>query len=1363
MPKDDASLSDQPTFEGGTQASGPASLGDQQTFEGGGQASDSADHSLGDQSTFGGGDASSMSDFGGAATDADFDMEVVDLSSRYTIEGALGKGGMGEVLLATDTRLKRQVAIKRVLGHMAQSRTAVLRFLTEAQSIAALNHFNIVQIYDYGRDKDGPFLIMEYVDGGSLLDRCREGALPLEEAVELTCQLCDGLGKAHDAGIIHRDIKPANVLLTEDDVPKLTDFGLARQDSEDSGMTVTGAVLGTLDFMSPEQRKDAALTDHRSDLWSLAATLYQLVTGKSPKIIRFNDVPQALQDVLGKALEEEKEDRYQTAIEFRDALQASLQVDASLPTAVDLGAGECSQCHTKNEPSRKFCRDCAASLQSVCLQCEKPILVWDKVCGECGGTQSELLEIHRLAMSELREGAEVAHDDLQYDTAVALAEQVLSECDTRFVDLVSWAESFRQSTLEERQLQQQRAGEQYAESQQHRVAWDYKSAIRVMEAIPETVLSEEMVTYLAQLRSDLVESRLLMETIADRVKRRDLVGLLEQVERAIELRGNRSDLMQLQGKLTERQQKQDKTHERRKLNEQTLLDRAEVALRAAQLSKVETALETISTPVFDHDRFHCLQADLAGQQDRGKALKPFMKRDLDNASITETELSHLLTTADEFLERSPDFAPLTELKSRFRAAIALRKRQKSSRMKRVLGATVVVVLTSVGLWHYFSTRASAIGEAVQQQQWDDVLALDSQNVMALIERAKQRLEAATPAIDGAFEDLSVAEAVDASAEGLQATKALAYAKRAMAMARVDHVSDAEEDLQKAEALGAPDSELTRARQLLVAAYMKRAEDGVTRGDVPGIRAACDAAERYQASDSDLSRLRAEAFKSEGEQKQESGDLAGALTAFDEAVKLNNSLGLRTERAVLHVKLGEQAVTKRDYAVAATELKSAVSLDMSATGVVALAGSVSEPVVVAFEQDPTAVNQTAAIATWRSVSRLDATAATTVELRDRLIALLSRPALAFEQEATAVNLTAALAAIASIQSVDAQNGALPVLRQRVTVAVMKRGESVADNDPDSALQDYEAALSLGASSSESASLKGQLVTALNARCRQSLTRQDVSKALADHVVLQNLAPQSADGLLSEFEKLPAKVLSQLPASVLLQVPPRKNSIGMEFKLLPGGTFTMGEDKEAHQVTLTKPFEMAVYELTQGQASQLRKVNSSIFKGPENPVEQVSWDEAVALCRNLSALPAEKSSGYVYRLPTEAEWEYACRAGTKTGYSFGDSESELGEYAWYDDNSERTTHPVGGKKANPWGLYDMYGNVWEWCQDRHGDFPNGPVTDPTGPALGSYRVERGGSWGNSARYSRSAYRDRYTPDYRGDDVGFRVLRSSVLSGK
>ena len=186
-------LGDQNTFDGGDGQFDPQSLGDEGTFAGGGGYDP---QSLGDEMTFGGG-----------ANDADdsFDdgMEVVDRESRYKMEGVLGKGGMGEVLLATDTRLNRKVAIKRILGTAARSKTAVSRFLTEAQSVAALNHPNIVQIYDYGRAKDGPFLIMEYVEGSSLLDKCREGSVPLEEAIDLTCQLCDGLSKAHAANIVH--------------------------------------------------------------------------------------------------------------------------------------------------------------------------------------------------------------------------------------------------------------------------------------------------------------------------------------------------------------------------------------------------------------------------------------------------------------------------------------------------------------------------------------------------------------------------------------------------------------------------------------------------------------------------------------------------------------------------------------------------------------------------------------------------------------------------------------------------------------------------------------------------------------------------------------------------------------------------------------------------------------------------------------------------------------------------------------------------------------------------------------------------------------------------------------------------------
>ncbi|MGI9468848.1 MAG: formylglycine-generating enzyme family protein [Rubripirellula sp.] len=228
-----------------------------------------------------------------------------------------------------------------------------------------------------------------------------------------------------------------------------------------------------------------------------------------------------------------------------------------------------------------------------------------------------------------------------------------------------------------------------------------------------------------------------------------------------------------------------------------------------------------------------------------------------------------------------------------------------------------------------------------------------------------------------------------------------------------------------------------------------------------------------------------------------------------------------------------------------------------------------------------------------------------------------------------------------------------------------------------------------------------------------------------------------------------------------LPESAESIGMEFKLIPAGTFIMGEGDQAHEVTLTKPFKMGVREVTQAQYEQVMGVNPSKYKGADNPVETVTWDDAIEFCRRLSELPAEKAAGNVYRLPTEAEWEYACRAGTTTKYSFGDNESDLSGYGRYLDNYGGTHHPVGSKQPNAWGLYDMHGNVWEWCQDWKEDYPEGAVTDvssgsaiPTGPASGQYRVIRGGSWVNTADYCRSAIRLCGKLSYSLNGLGFRV---------
>jgi formylglycine-generating enzyme required for sulfatase activity len=226
----------------------------------------------------------------------------------------------------------------------------------------------------------------------------------------------------------------------------------------------------------------------------------------------------------------------------------------------------------------------------------------------------------------------------------------------------------------------------------------------------------------------------------------------------------------------------------------------------------------------------------------------------------------------------------------------------------------------------------------------------------------------------------------------------------------------------------------------------------------------------------------------------------------------------------------------------------------------------------------------------------------------------------------------------------------------------------------------------------------------------------------------------------------------------------NSIGMKFMLLRAGTFMMGSpsnepgrdnDERQHRVTISKPFYMQTTEVTQGQWREVMRNNPSHFKncGDDCPVEEVSWNDVQQFVRKLN----QREGANKYRLPTEAEWEYACRAGNTTKFCFGDSDGQLGEYAWYNSNSSWETHSVGQKKPNAWGFYDMHGNVWEWCQDWKGDYPSGHVTDPTGLSSGSYRVDRGGSWGSYAGGCRSADRSSYDPGGRFGSLGFRLART------
>jgi len=223
-------------------------------------------------------------------------------------------------------------------------------------------------------------------------------------------------------------------------------------------------------------------------------------------------------------------------------------------------------------------------------------------------------------------------------------------------------------------------------------------------------------------------------------------------------------------------------------------------------------------------------------------------------------------------------------------------------------------------------------------------------------------------------------------------------------------------------------------------------------------------------------------------------------------------------------------------------------------------------------------------------------------------------------------------------------------------------------------------------------------------------------------------------------------------------------GIEYRMrwIAPGQFLMGspageegrfeDEGPRHEVTISRGFWLGETPVTQALWEAVMGSNPSDFKGPERPVEMVSWDDSQQLCAQLEALVP----GIALRLPSEAEWEYACRAGTTGPTYAGAGKQALDRIAWWSGNSEGQTHPVREKQPNAWGLHGMLGNVWEWCSDRHGPYSSESAADPSGPVQGVPRVFRGGGWFCDAGFVRAAYRGAYHPVYRLDDLGFRLAR-------
>jgi formylglycine-generating enzyme required for sulfatase activity len=325
---------------------------------------------------------------------------------------------------------------------------------------------------------------------------------------------------------------------------------------------------------------------------------------------------------------------------------------------------------------------------------------------------------------------------------------------------------------------------------------------------------------------------------------------------------------------------------------------------------------------------------------------------------------------------------------------------------------------------------------------------------------------------------------------------------------------------------------------------------------------------------------------------------------------------------------------------------------------------------------------------------------------------------------------------------------------------------------------------------------------------SLVKSNVEKRLVEVRKLRSQLPPPPTAI-APYDEKQAKEHQQRWAEYLSVPVEITNSIGMKLELIPPGEFVMGSPKDLieeelkacgddqwckdrlpgegpqHRVRITKPFYLGTYLVTQAEYQRVMGNNPSCFSamgtgkdkvvGQDTkrfPVEFVFWDRAVEFCRKLSEMPEEKAAGRTYRLPSDAQWEYACRAGSTGRYSFSsvrnlipkeDEEKKLSDYAWFGGNSGGAPHAVGGKRPNAWELYDMHGNMWEWCQDWYGKeyYANAPTDDPGGPPGGPSRVLRSGGWNGPAEACRSAFRSYDGPGHAPYHYGLRV--SLVLAGR
>jgi serine/threonine-protein kinase len=1235
---------------------------------------------------------------------------------QYVVLDKLGEGGMGVVLKAQHRRMKRMVAIKVLSSAAMKQPGAVERFHREVEAVAKLSHPNIVAAYDADAHHGVHYLAMEYVEGSDLAAIVKQhGPFLVQQAVDCILQAARGLHYAHSKGIVHRDIKPGNLLLDKEGTVKILDMGLARIAGPEvkwggaERLTTTGQVMGTCDYMAPEQSLDTHQADARADIYSLGCTFYRLLIGNPPyqaetfaKLFLMHleapipslcqarpEVPKALDAVCTRMLAKKPEDRYQSMAEVIADLEAALGISSSRsahvtppplpprpppppplppvppvpPVPPPLGAS-----------SRR------ATVAAAAAPAEPP-------SENASGTWAFLQEIQpRETLTPQKQSTATERTQPHPGPDLDTASNVLG-----------------------------RAG----------------ATVATLGRKPLLVLGIGgglVLLLAAALAFTLLRGTLVVE-IGDRVG--------NGVRVAVSQAGEKIQVLDAQSGWTTKLEAGEYDLAVQGGDDQFQLDSQSITVTHGGRVKVKVTLKPASPakPAAD------LKSQVAHSS---KSPLPHPK---SSSASPVAEWPDLPSSTQPGVAPSvaskPDVAPHSE-----------RPKPQAAKETAPAVASAAPVSKPPGPSELKAPLKKFDPPSPEEQkrligEIDEVYKCgEAKDQAAKAALARRLLEGGRKAMaDRAEQFVLLRRAGEIACEAGEAD---------LMLEAVSTISAAGFNIQPAQ---------VKSR------LWKRLVVQVSSGSARQISTVAASCVQF----------------AEG---------AAAGGAVDEACEVldaaRNALAESKKRLQAALRAARLAIARARNAdsKAATEKKAAQTqgeLEEVETALDALTDSAKDLQQARHEHE----------AFLAARDRLKTAP------NDPVACLAAGRWFCFYQG----DWDGGLKLLAK-----GSDGALKTLASAELASKLTKAEArLARGDAWWDLAEEAAGIARNAMRRRAAHWYQQAMPDLAPGLRKSRLEERLAQAdetpLTEAGGAARVRPPLA---VAPFSEKTARIYQARWAKYLCLPVVQTNAIGAKLVLIPPGEFMMGSPKELideeskahaedpwyrdrllqegpqHRVRITRPFYLGTYPVTQEEYWRVMAANPSEFSATGKnkdkvagqdtrrfPVEHVPWADAAEFCRKLSEMPEEKAAGRWYRLPSEAQWEYACRAGSTGRYGFSprlqpasreDDEKSLSDYAWFDSNSGKMIHAVGGKRASAWGLYDLHGNVCQWCQDWRGEwyYAMSAADDPGGPLEGAERALRGGCYSDPAAFCRSAFRHQRS-DGRDPVTGFRVcvaLADSVV---